>query len=59
MGRGRRVQIAVVPALLWVAVGSAALHLPPVVVYGIAGLMAFAGWAITGAIADRRSGRRP
>jgi hypothetical protein len=40
-------------------VGSAALHLPPVVVYGIAGLMAFAGWAITGAIADRRSGRRP
>jgi hypothetical protein len=59
MGRGRRVQLAVVPALLWVAVGSAALHLPPLVVYGIAGLVAFVVWAITGAIADRRSGQRP
>jgi hypothetical protein len=59
MGRGRRVQLAVVPALLWVAVGSAALHLPPVVVYGIAGLVAFVVWVVTGAIADRRSGRRP
>lgn len=48
-----------VPALLWVAVGSAALHLPPLVVYGIAGLVAFVVWVVTGAIADRRSGPRP
>jgi fatty acid desaturase len=55
VGRGRKIQIVVVLALLWVAIGNAVLHLPVITVYGIAALVALATWFITSAIGEHRN----
>jgi hypothetical protein len=54
MGRGRRVQIAVVLALIALGVGNAGMHMQPIGAAILAVLVALAAWFITGAVNDRR-----
>jgi len=53
MGRGRRIQIAAVLALLWIAFSNVVLQAAPAAVFWIGILLALAAWFVTGAIADR------
>jgi hypothetical protein len=54
---GWRSTAAVVIALVWVGIGSAALHWPVVAVYALAVGLGFAAWFLSGALVRRlRSG---
>lgn len=55
MGRGRRIQIAVVAAVIWLAVAGGVAHVAPAPLWFVAALIGVLVWLATGALARRRT----